>query len=146
MTQIRNLPSVNVLKVQAKKLRSELARSGHEVSHSKALELLAQQHGLRDWNTLCALAGNRLKLQPGDRVRGRYLGQPFTANLLGLTLGADGRRRVTLHLEDPVDVVRFDSFSSFRLRVSGQISEDGISPQRTSDGEPQLVIESVVAG
>jgi hypothetical protein len=132
------------LKAQAKRLRRSLSESGHEISHSQSLELLARQYGMRDWNTLHAAAGNRLRLQAGHRVRGRYLGQPFTGRIKGLTLLGDGaRRRVSLQFDTPVDVVRFDSFSSLRRQVSGVVGWDGRSDSRTSDGTPHLVIEPV---
>lgn len=38
----------------AGRLRAALAMDGVEVSHSRALELVAAQHGYRDWNTLVA--------------------------------------------------------------------------------------------
>ena len=41
-------------KAMARRLREELADRGVEVSHSEALELVAHQHGARDWNTLAA--------------------------------------------------------------------------------------------
>ena len=41
-------------KAMARRLRQTLADRGVEVSHSEALELVAQQHGARDWNTLAA--------------------------------------------------------------------------------------------
>ena len=41
-------------KNQAKRLRTSLADRGVEVTHSEALELVAQQYGARDWNTLAA--------------------------------------------------------------------------------------------
>jgi ATP-dependent Clp protease ATP-binding subunit ClpA len=47
------------LKSMAKALRKALQqRHGLEISHSEALELVAHQHGLRDWNTLAAQAGD----------------------------------------------------------------------------------------
>nr|WP_237028953.1 glyoxalase superfamily protein [Phaeobacter porticola] len=55
--------------------------------------------------------------------------------------GDGARRRVTLHLEEPVDVVKFDSFSALRQRINGTIGWDGRSVERTSDGVPQLVLE-----
>jgi len=42
-------------KVMARRLRGALAQTGHVVSHSQALELVAKAHGLRDWNTLAAM-------------------------------------------------------------------------------------------
>src|SRR3990170_3891468 len=41
-------------KDQAKRLRTSLADRGIAVTHSDALELVAHQHGARDWNTLAA--------------------------------------------------------------------------------------------
>ena len=145
MTDLSNLPSTEALKQQAKRLRKQLQMSGTTISHSRSLELLAQQYGARDWNTLQALAGNRLNLRIGDRVQGRYLGQSFWGQVRGLSLRGDGKtRRITLHFDEPVDVVRFASFSSLRQRVSGEIGWDGCSRQKTSDGVPQLVVSSIL--
>ncbi|MEP2715178.1 glyoxalase superfamily protein, partial [Pseudophaeobacter sp.] len=132
MTDFSNLPSTDALKLQAKRLRQQLHNSGVAVGHSKSLELVAQQYGARDWNTLQAQARslvntpagdqgrNRLELRVGDRVRGRYLGQTFVGEVRSLSLMGDGEnRQITLHFDTPVDVVRFDSFSSLRQRVKG---------------------------
>ena len=144
MTHSRHIAPVPELKAQAKRLREKLRDAGVEVSHSKSLELIAVQHGVRDWNTLHALSGNQLRLQVGDRVQGRYLGQPYSAVIRGLTSIGDGaHRRVTLHFDEPVDVVRFNSFSSFRQRVTGEIGWDGQSARRTSNGDPQLTVRPV---
>lgn len=138
----QNLAPVAELKAQAKRLREKLRSNGHEISHSQSLELLAQQHGMRDWNTLYAQAGNKLHLRVGDRVQGRYLGNSFVATVRGLSLLGDGEQRcITLHFDEPVDVVKFDSFSSFRQRVNGKIGWDGRSINKTSDGVPQLIVE-----
>jgi hypothetical protein len=142
MTDFSNIPPVDALKLQAKRLRQQLKSSGVALGHSQSLELVAQQYGARDWNTLQARAGNRLQLRVGDHVRGRYLGQAFTAEVRSLTLMGDGEsRQVVLHLDTPVDVVRFESFSSLRQRVRGVIGWDGCSTLKTSDGVPQLVVE-----
>ncbi|GAA6191012.1 glyoxalase superfamily protein [Phaeobacter sp. NW0010-22] len=141
MMTIQNIAPVTELKAQAKRLRDKLRGTGVQLSHSESLELVATQHGVRDWNTLHAMAGNKLLLRVGDRVRGRYLGQPFVGEVRALSNIADGsHRRITLHFDKPVDVVKFDSFSSFRQRVSGEIGWDGRSTRKTSDGEPQLVV------
>ena len=103
---------------------------------------MAQQYGARDWNTLQARSSNRLQLRVGDRVRGRYLGQAFTGEIRGLSLMGDGEhRQVTLRFDTPVDVVQFESFSALRQRVKGVIGWGGCSPQKTSDGVPQLIVE-----
>lgn len=142
MTELSNLPSTDALKLQAKRLRQELHNNGVTVGHSKSLELVAQQYGARDWNTLQARAGNKLQLRVGDHVRGRYLGQAFCGEVRGLHVRGNGeQRQITLHFDEPVDVVRFESFSALRQRVSAVIGWDGCSAQKTSDGVPQLVIE-----
>ncbi len=142
MTIDQDIAPVSELKAQAKRLRERLRSADVILSHSEALELVAHQQGAKDWNTLRAMAGNRLHLRVGDRVKGRYLGQPFNAVIRGLTmLGDGGHRRVTLQFDAPVDVVRFDSFSAFRQRVTGEIGWDGRSTRHTSDGEPQLVVQ-----
>lgn len=124
------LPSLANLKDQAKRLRARLESRGEPTSHSKALELIAAQHGFADWNTLHAAAGNKPRLDrlmPGVKVTGAYLGQPFSARVVGVqTLtSASGLLRVSLDLDEAVDVVSFDSFSSFRKRINGVIGEDG---------------------
>lgn len=144
MTDKTDTDRITGYKTQARRLRRELAETGTEISHAQALELVAHQNGARDWNTLRALAarpGNARPLSVGDRVAGRYLGQAFTGYVHGLTHGPNAKhRRVTLQFDDPVDVVTFDSFSSFRHRVSATIGEDGRSFYKTSDGQPQLVV------
>jgi hypothetical protein len=44
-------------KAMAISLRSSLAEQGIEVTHSRALEMVATQLGFRDWNTLAAEIG-----------------------------------------------------------------------------------------
>lgn len=139
-------PSIDDLKAQAKRLREAMAERGTPVSHSAALELVAQQHGMRDWNTLSARAQKPntslvSRLAIGSAVRGRYLDQPFTGKVLALQGLADGSYRITLHFDEPVDVVTFESFSAFRQRVNAQIDEDGVSPRKTSNGVPHLVLD-----
>lgn len=137
------LPTLDAAKDQARRLRSRLTREGNPVSHSRSLELIAIQYGFRDWNTLHAALGNRSgieNLRPGSRVRGHYLGQPFSAKLLGIEMRSPAvdRYRVVLELDEAVDVVTFDSFSAFRKRVTGHVGTDGISREHTSNGQPQL--------
>ena len=143
------LPTIETLKLQAKNLRADLAATGKPVGHSQSLELVAHNLGYRDWNTLRAASENtprndlpKCPVAIGDRVVGRYLGQPFQANVLQATpLEAGSLYRITLHFDEPVDVVTHTSFSSFRQRVSGNIDRTGQSPQKTSNGPPQLWLD-----
>jgi hypothetical protein len=136
------LPSIDAAKAQAKALRASLIASGQEASHSQSLELIAKSLGFKDWNTLHAKIGNapRPPVAMGQIVEGRYLKQPFVAEVLGLTQLSDGRYSVVLHLAEAVDVVSFDSFSNFRRRITKVIGPDGRSFDRTSDGVAHLEI------
>jgi hypothetical protein len=137
--------SLETLKHQAKRLRASLSETGNAISHSHALELVAHQHGYRDWNTAYAAAGNGNGLPPanlGDKVSGRYLGQPFTAKVIGIeTLAPAGRWRMSFRLDEPVDVVTFDSFSAFRSRITVVVDRDGRTAEKTSNGVPHMVLD-----
>ncbi len=130
------------LKTRAAELRRRLREAGHDISHSSALEMIAKQLGHRDWNTLCAAARKPVRLAIGDRVQGRYLGHDFCGRVhaLGARSG-DAHLRITVHFDEPVDVVSFDSFSAHRQRVSAYVRADGMSAQKTSNGVPHLVLE-----
>lgn len=137
-------------KQQAKRLRLALAETGRAISHGEALEMVARQHGHRDWNSLSAATGRSSgetrppasPLAVGRSVTGRYLGQTFTGEIRSVTALADGEHaRLAIHFSEPVDVVTFDSFSAFRRRIHATVNRQGISPQRTSDGQPHLVID-----
>ena len=135
--------TVDEAKAQAKALRAGLQSQGSVISHAQALELVARQHGARDWNTLHARLTRRNAppdLALGDRVRGRYLGQPFTGRVLGLS-GPASHRQIEIRFDHPVDVVRFASFSNLRKRIRATIDDTGTSHRRTSDGAPHLTVE-----
>ncbi len=141
MTPLQSLPSLDALKAQAKRLRNALAEEGDFIKHGEALELVARQFGFRDWNTIHAAVGNRppLPLSVGQTVSGTYLGQTFTAEVLNLqSIGAGGYLRIVLHMDAPVDVVTFDSFSAYRRRIKATIRSDGTTVAKTSDGQPHL--------
>jgi len=134
-------PSPETLKSEARVLREDCAARGEVLSHSEALERVAKSHGYRDWNTAVASLKPRTgcPLAIGDRVEGLYLKQPFVGTVIGLAArGAAQLFAVTIHFDQPVDVVTFDSFSAFRSRVSSTIDPYGVSPARTSDGEPHM--------
>ena len=139
-------PAIDELKTRAKRLRQAMAARGTAVSHSAVLELVAQQHGVRDWNTLSALATRPnadpiAALSVGSRIRGRYLNQPFAGKVLALAEAGSGLYKITIHVDEPVDVVTFESFSAFRQRINAQIDGSGVSPRKTSNGLPHLVLD-----
>src|SRR5690606_21487282 len=130
-------------KDQAKRLRAKLETDGTTISHSESLELIAHQHGYRDWNAFHAAIGNRYPVpwNVGDRVHGHYLSQPFEAVVLAVEQVRPEWFRLALDLDEAVDVVTFDSFSNFRKRVRGIIGPAGHSREKTSNGRPQLELE-----
>ncbi|HEY9057384.1 MAG TPA: glyoxalase superfamily protein [Aurantimonas sp.] len=142
MTGMQSIPTVDTLKAQAKRLRAGLEQDGHDFTHSATLELVARQHGFRDWNTLNAFAERRrtvADLLIGSRVEGRYLGRDFTGELIALQrLSKSGRFRATIQFDAPVDVVAFESFSAFRRRVTVTVDAKGATAEKTSDGRPHL--------
>jgi hypothetical protein len=145
MGQAPKLPSLDVLKDQAKRLRDTLGRQGTAINHSKALELIAAQHGFRDWNTLMGVIGNRPTARSyaiGDQVIGHYLGQMFTGTIIAVqTLtSAHGRYRVTFDFDEPVDVITFESWSAYRKRVTCTLDEEGRTLEKTSNGQPHMVL------
>lgn len=138
--------TIEDFKNQARRLRRAMAEQGAEIAHSAALELVARSHGQRDWNTLAALAKKEAGRTPAfavDRkVRGIYLGQPFEGRVVALAkMPSGGLYRVTVKFDRPVDVVTFESFSAFRNRADAVIDAAGVSPRRTSNGQPQMVVE-----
>ena len=141
MTQ--TLPSRDVLKSQAKRLRRDLASQGKDVSHSRALEMIAHQHGVRDWNTLNAMAPKTEEPTwfPGQRITGQYLGHPFDGVIKSAAQRAGGYWDVTVRFDAPVDVVASQKFSSLRQKVNATLRPDGRSPQKTSDGKPHLEVQ-----
>ena len=74
---------------------------------------------------------------------GHYLGQGFEADVIGVQiLATPGRYRITLDFDEPVDVVTFASFSSFRKRVSCVIDRHGVTAEKISDGRPHLRLQT----
>jgi len=137
-----HLPQVSILKDQAKRLRAALEERDQPIPHSAALEIVARQYGFRDWNTAYARAGNTGSASPlnvGDRVEGKYLGHPFRGTVRGIAIVSSGKfYRTCIEFDEPVDIIRFDSFSANRKRITSVINPAGISPRKTGDGVPHL--------
>ncbi len=136
------IPNLDIIKDQAKRLRATLLESnGEAVSHSQSLEIIAHQYGFKDWNVLHAAIGNRppeCPVEMGDHVKGRYLSQEFKAQVRGVQELGENRYRLTLHFDEPVDVVTFESFSAMRQRVHCNVDATGKTVEKTSDGRPQV--------
>lgn len=137
------LPTRDVLKAQAKRLRSDLAARGQSISHAEALETIAHQWGMRDWNTLSARAADAhpAGFAPGQRVSGRYLGHAFQGVVKAARQQANGFWALTLRFDAAIDVVTSRHFSAFRRQVNTTLTANGVSPQKTSDGQPHMVLD-----
>src|SRR5690554_5814156 len=74
------------LKAEARSWRAEQAQSGHPVTNSQALEMVARFHGFRDWNTASAVlpATRAPVFAVGQAVKGTYLKQPFTGVIMAV--------------------------------------------------------------
>ena len=138
-----SLPSLLEIKAQAKALRAQMSRNGKQIGHAHSLELMAHRLGYRDWNALHAVIGARApgSWVPGGRVQGRYLSQPFEASVISSRQLRPGWFRLALELDEPVDVVRFESFSNLRKRIQCVVGPSGTTREKTSDGQPHVVLE-----
>lgn len=134
-------PSILTLKSEAKALRDERAKAGTPLSHGAALEVIAKSHGFRDWNTARAMLPERVAIpfQVGWRVKGTYLGHPIKGLVVGVQLMSDMQHhKVSVKLDEPVDVVTSELFSAFRKRITSTLDIYGVSPARTGDGQPHM--------
>lgn len=135
------IPSRDVLKTQAKRLRQDLADQGQNLTHAQALETVAHQWGARDWNTLSAQASVvHTGWTPGQRITGKYLGHAFAGVVKAARQQANGFWALTLRFDQAIDVVTSTQFSAYRQQVSATVNAQGVSPQKTSDGQPHMVL------
>lgn len=136
------IPSRDVLKTQAKRLRADMETRGQTMSHAQALEIIAHQWGARDWNTLSAQTRAATPgWAPGQRVSGRYLGHPFHGVIKAARQASSGFWSLTIRFDEAVDVVTSTRFSAFRKQVSATVNAAGQSPQKTSDGQPHMALD-----
>ena len=125
-------------KTHAKRLRDALAADGIAVSHGKALELVARQHGARDWNPLAAKEnGSETTVQTtpfnvGDRVEGTFNDSPAQGRIIGLAETIKPSLwRVTVHFDPPVNASTSRHFAAERRRVEMVVGADGRSRRLT---------------
>ncbi|WP_432489197.1 glyoxalase superfamily protein [Kineococcus sp. SYSU DK018] len=92
--------TIELAKKLAKRLRSDLAEAGIEITHSFALELIAHQHGVRDWNELSARSSHG----PGRTQTVDVVTQPMTVGeLRGLLEGVPDHAEVhATHPDSPL--------------------------------------------
>lgn len=137
-----SLPPRDVLKAQAKRLRDTLSQTGTAISHSKALEHLAHQWGYRDWNTLSAAldVSPEPRWRVGQPVSGAYLGHSFNGHVKSVRATGRDHTHLTLVFDQPIDVVASTRFSAYRRQVSCTVDRTGRTREKTSDGQPHVVL------
>lgn len=143
MTYTQQVTTRDAAKSAARDLRAQYSGKGTPISHGHALDLIAKAEGYRDWNGFSAflkVQEARALPQIGDRITATYLGQNQTGEILKSDEMSQGRTRITILLDEAVDVVKFDSFSAYRQRITSVIGEHGESFDKTSDGNPVLKI------
>jgi len=142
--EMTDLPSRDILKAQAKRLRADMKTNGSDISHATALEVLAHQWGMRDWNTLAAAANTAALRAPnwhlGQRVAGKYLGQAFAGTVKAARQAGAHHWSLTVRFDAPVDVVESQHFTSLRRQVCATINATGITAQKTSNGQPHMIV------
>lgn len=145
MNRISSFPTLETVKLRARRLRAELTAAGTAIGHGRSLELMAHMHGYKDWNTFRAALATRpsgAPVLPGQRVSGRYLGHSFEGEVTGVQdLAKSGKYRVTCQFDRPVDVVAFEGMSNLRRRVTCVIGGDGTTVEKTSNGQPHLSLD-----
>lgn len=125
-------------KTHAKRLRDALAADGIAVSHGKALELVARQNGVRDWNTLAASqngaadATSGAPFNVGDHVEGTFNDSPAQGRVIGLAETIKPALwRVTVQFDPPVNASTSRHFTAERRRVEMVVGADGRSRRLT---------------
>ena len=141
----------NDYKNNARRLRDALAGEGIAISHAKALELVARQEGVRDWNTLAARPNGTKTDEPanivpfavGETVSGTFNGNPAKGRVIGLeeTIKPD-LWRVTVAFNPPVDVSTSKLFSSERRRIQMVVGADGRSRRLTGTETGVMALSS----
>ncbi|MEX0405712.1 glyoxalase superfamily protein [Aquibium sp. LZ166] len=145
---------VETYKAQARRLREALSADGVAVSHGRALELVARQNGVRDWNTLSAQAavasapekadGPAAPFAVGDRVEGTFNGKPVQGHVFGLEETIKPHLwRATIAFDPPVDVVTSELFSSTRRRITMVVGADGRSRRLTGTETGVMAVRRV---
>jgi hypothetical protein len=137
-------------KTHARRLRDALAGDGIDITHGKALELVARQNGARDWNTLAAsaapVAGDSRERAPfhvGARINATVHGAPAKGRLIGIeeTIKPD-LWRVTLAFDAPVDLSTSKLFKAERRRITTVIGADGRSRRLTGTETGVLAVQA----
>ncbi|MCX2697573.1 MULTISPECIES: glyoxalase superfamily protein [Ochrobactrum] len=122
-------------KHQARRLRQALGEEGIQISHGKALDLVARQSGTRDWNTLAAYGAktDAAHIEDGaapyrvsQRVSGTFHSTVFKARIIAVeeTIKPD-LWRITLQFDPAIDVAVSPNLTMLRRRYTVVVGADG---------------------
>lgn len=148
-----NLAGQNTIdfKHQARRLRQALGEEGINISHGKALDLVARQSGTRDWNTLSA---NGVKVETAQvedttapyrvsqRVSGMFHSTAFEARIIGVeeTIKPD-LWRITLQFDPAINVAVSPNLSMLRRRFTVVVGADGKSRRLTGSESGNIALD-----
>ena len=80
-------------------------------------------------------------MQLCQRITGLYLGKAFAGKIISISdIGHGARFQLSVRLDAPVNVSKFDSMVIERVQENATVGRDGQTPEKTSDGTPYLVI------
>lgn len=137
-------------KHQARRLRQALGEEGINISHGKALDLVARQSGTRDWNTLAATGVKVEKEQVEEhtapyrvsqRVSGMFHSTAFEARIIGVeeTIKPD-LWRITLQFDPAINVAVSPNLSMLRRRFTVVVGADGKSRRLTGSESGNIAL------
>ncbi len=134
--------TIDEAKAQAKALRTALFNRGTTISHARALELVAQQNGAQDWNTLHARLALRNARAP--LILGPGAGSSISDRRLPVWLSACLARR-GIAGSNSGSITRLMSCSLTGSRTCGgkswpRSTRKGRSLRHMSDGKPHLLV------
>ena len=132
---------LNALKAGAKRLRTYLSTKSVEINHATSLEAIAHERGLKDWNTLSAMAGDNWP-EIGAIVTGTFIDQAFKGQVTAVELiKGDHVRRYKIVFEDSVDVVTFESFEGHRKYQALFLNKNGQSANRLGKPDGKMMLD-----
>jgi Glyoxalase superfamily protein len=118
-------------KHQARRLRQALSEEGINISHGKALDLVARQSGTRDWNTLAA-NDSKVETAPVEGDTGMFHTTPFDARIIAVEETIKPELwRITLQFDPAIDVAVSPNLSMRRRRYTIVVGTDGKSRRLT---------------
>ena len=88
------------------------------------------------------MRSNQLEWRVGQLVSGLYLGHRFKGQVKSASSTSSGLWMLTLVFDEAVDVVASEHFFNYRRQVNCTVGPDRRTARKTSDGQPQIVMDT----